>query len=275
MADFSKPSVEKAVFKDTITHPASVYPASITILGGIGFALFQSPIALAAAGAGLAVGIGGWLFNHYYRRDYFSRKYMEQLHAQLRQETIRRLESLELDLKNSGCILGVRQLPRLGAKFQNFTEILESKLDKTEMTYGRYLGLAEQVYLGALDNLQEVASMTKSLSSMDADYIHVRLKELARDKSSDAREEEATLHERLDLLKKTQDDIQDLISDNESAMTSLDKTTTELARIKTRKGQANVDLEVAMKELEIMASRAQLYDNRRRGKDHGRIEIEE
>jgi len=271
LSDFSRTSVDKAVLKDTITHPASVYPAAGAILGGMGFLLFQSPIALAAASAGVAIGVGGWIFNRYFRHDYFSRKYLDALHEQIRQETRKRLATLQDDLREVGSVQGLNQLPRLKAKFDNFVEILDSKLEKEELTYGRYLGVSEQVYLATADNLIEVAARLKSVSAIDPRYITKRLRELARDKSPKARDEEEALNERLALLEKTREETLDLLSDNEAAMTTLDKAASALAGIKTHKGAAAMDMEFVMEELETLANRAHLYDNRRKEKNHGRF----
>ena len=262
MSDFSRRSVDKAVLRDTITHPASIYPASITILGGMGFLLFHSPLALAAGCAGLVAGVGGWVFNRYFRREYFSRKYLDALHEQIRQETRKRLTTLQNDLREVGSEQGLGQLPRLKAKFDNFVEILDSKLEKSELTYGRYLGVSEQVYLATVDNLMEVASRLKSVSAIDTRFITRRLKELARDKSPKAREEEKSLNERLALFHKTREEALNLLTENEAAMTSLDKAASSLAAVKTRKGAVEMDMEFVMNELETLANRAHIYDNR-------------
>ncbi|MDH5637613.1 MAG: hypothetical protein OEZ04_03910 [Nitrospinota bacterium] len=272
MSDFSRTSVDKAVLKDTIIHPASIYPASITVLGGMGFLLFQSPVALAAASAGLAFGVGGWIFNRYFRHEYFSRKYLDALHEQIRKETRKRLTTLHNDLRQVGSTQGLSQLPRLKAKFDNFVEILDSKMEKEELTYGRYLGVSEQVYLSTVDNLIEVAAKLKSVSAIDTRYISKRLRDLARDKSPTAREEEVSLKDRLSLVDKTREETLDLLSDNEAAMTTLDKAAAALAGIKTHKGAAGMDMEFVMKELETLANRAHIYDNRRKKEEPWQIQ---
>lgn len=269
MSDFSKTSVDKAVLKDTMTHPASVYPAAGAILGGVGFFLFHSPVALAAASAGVALGVGGWVYNHYYRRGHFSRKYLDALHEQIRQETKRRMETLVDDLKEAGSSQGLSQLPRLKMKFENFVEILDSKLEKEELTYGRYLGVAEQVYLAMVDNLMEAAAKLKSVSAIDDGYIRKRLKQLAREKDSNDREEESALKERLLLMDRMKEEAQDLFAENEAAMTKLDTAAAALTGIKTKKGQAAMDMEYAINELEIMAGRAHMYDLRKNEGNHG------
>ena len=55
-------------------------------------------------------------------------------------------------------------------KYDNLAEILREKLNAGELTYSRYVAMAEQVFLSGLDFLKEAAMSLKSISKIDPDY---------------------------------------------------------------------------------------------------------
>jgi cell division protein ZapA (FtsZ GTPase activity inhibitor) len=125
------------------------------------------------------------------------------------------------------------------------------------MTYARYLSTAQQVYLAALNNLHEVAVAEQSVSAIDDDYIAQRLDELAHQDDKAATAERGSLEDRRSLLASQEKKISNLLAQNESAMTVLDRTATALADAPI--GRQPQDAEVAMAALQEMADRAGKY----------------
>lgn len=151
------------------------------------------------------------------------------------------------------------QLRSLQQKRNNLAEVLGRRLDAGELTYARYLTTAQQVYEASLDNLHEVAVGIRSISAIDSQYIDQRLGELTdSDNTGGADQRERTsLEDRKDLRSGQEKKIADLLAQNESAMTVLDRTTTALADAPI--GRAPEDAEAAMKALEELAKRASKY----------------
>ena len=180
---------------------------------------------------------------------------------QVKPKALEALALLESDLKNLGSTQGLQQLAMLQQKLDSLTEVLNHRLSAGEMTYGRYLGTAEQVYLAAIDNLMDITVALKSVSTINSDYIVKRLEELGNlaETSDETEREVETLEKRLSLLSQQTKRVAELFSQNESAMTALDNTATALADTKTGKGEASMDAEAAMVELEILANRASKY----------------
>jgi hypothetical protein len=129
------------------------------------------------------------------------------------------------------------------------------------MTYGRYLGMAQEVYGATLDNLHEVAVALRSVSTIEPDYLHSRLDELGRagKRSADHDREFMALQERRQLLESTEKRVAQLMAQNESALTVIDQTSAALAATRTDQGHATLDAETAMTELERLAERAGKY----------------
>ena len=153
----------------------------------------------------------------------------------------------------------VEQLDALLQKRQSLIIVLQRRLDAGELTYARYLATSQQVYSSALDNLQEIALATESISSIDETYIDRRLAELAGDDSDaeSAERERATLERRREMRTTQRRKIAQLLAQNESALTALDRTTTALAAAPI--GKKPEDAEAAMAALEELADRAVKY----------------
>lgn len=177
-----------------------------------------------------------------------------------KEEKLRRLEA---DLRELGSTQGVTQLKFLREKFDTLTDVLRRRLNAGELTYGRYLGTSEQVYLSAVDNLNELTVSLKSVSSIHTGYINKRLKELRKsgDPSPQQKREIGSLEKRLSLLEEQMKRVSELLAQNESAMTALDHTASAMADTKTGKGEADMDAEAAMAELEMLANRASKYSS--------------
>ncbi|MEE8434098.1 MAG: hypothetical protein V3S64_04845 [bacterium] len=174
-----------------------------------------------------------------------------------------KLRLLEADLKEMGSTQGVTQLKFLREKFESLTDVLKRRLSAGELTYGRYLGTAEQVYLSAVDNLNDLTVSLKSVSSIHPGYINKRLKELGNSSEAPAekKREIASLEKRLSLRDEQLKRVSELLAQNESAMTALDHTASAMAETRTGKGEADMDAEAAMAELEMLANRASKYSS--------------
>ena len=151
------------------------------------------------------------------------------------------------------------QLDALLQKRQSLINVLQRRLDAGELTYARYLSTSQQVFASALDNLHEIALASESISTIDENYIDRRITELDGDDSDaeSADRERATLERRRDLRQTQRRKIAQLLAQNESALTALDRTTTALADVPI--GKKPEDAEAAMAALEELADRAAKY----------------
>ena len=151
------------------------------------------------------------------------------------------------------------QLDALLQKRQSLINVLQRRLDAGELTYARYLSTSQQVFSSALGNLHEVAVANESISTINETYIDRRLAELADDDSDveSAERERATLERRREMRTRQRRRIAQLLAQNESALTALDRTTTALADVPI--GKKPEDTEAAMAALEELADRAVKY----------------
>lgn len=151
------------------------------------------------------------------------------------------------------------QLAALQQKRDSLVKVLDVRLDAGELTYSRYLATSQQVYSSALHNLHEVAVAYESISTIDEGYIDRRLLELGTDDSDDqsGERERSTLESRRDLRNSQRRRIAQLLAQNESALTALNRTATALADVPI--GKRPEDADAALAALEELSDRAAQY----------------
>lgn len=151
----------------------------------------------------------------------------------------------------------LQQLSSVQRKRDNLLEVLERRLDVGELTFARYMTTTQQVYRAAIDNLHEVAVAMRSISAIDDEYIGTRLRQLDGVEDGAATRERDSLEGRRDLATTQEKKISELLAQNESGMTAIDRTSTALADAPI--GRTPEDAEAAMAALEELAERASKY----------------
>lgn len=262
MPDLSKQAINGAALRGALQHPAVVYPATAGLLGGIGIALIaSSPWLIATALVGGAVALAAVGVNTVLRRRFFAGKYIESAHRAIQAYRESTLLHLEQELKQQGSREGSGQLERFREKIEAFETVLGEKLEKHEITYGRFLGIAEQVYLSGVDNLQRIALALKSAEAIDEHYIRGRISALEHGGSGSAAraQELQSLRQQLGLRSEQLGRIESCLAQNEQAMVQLDAALAAISEMKTGSSQATVDMETAMSELQQIAKRVGDY----------------
>lgn len=263
--DFSPSVIKKEVYKEGIQKPYVLYPLAIGIIGGAAVLLLgATTTVLGVTVAGAAIGLLSWAYNATFGHKKNVNDYLEKMRSQLSEQVKQSIHELEQRLSEGGADDALDQLDRLQQKFYTFEELLHEKLEQTELTFGRYMGMTEQVYLASLDNLKSIADMIKGTSAIDERRVKRRLAKLTKNDnlSKTEQSEVNALQERLQLLHGQQQKIQDRLSKNEQAMTKIDKVMAAIADMNTgdKDNQAKMDIEDAMKELTILAEKAKDYN---------------
>jgi hypothetical protein len=172
------------------------------------------------------------------------------------------LSELADELEQLGAPQGAQQLQKLAPLLDNLRAVLNKRLSAGELTYGRYLGAAEQVANSVIDNLRDVDVALRSIRNIDAEGIAARLKQLrlgGGHVGEEQRREVKSLEERVALVGKQNKRAAELLAQNESALTILVDVATAVANTETEAGKTGADAEAAMAELERLAKRAGRY----------------
>jgi hypothetical protein len=260
--DVSPKALKKAVVAHSTQAPLTVYPAALSLLAGVYAILFDaSSLAIAAMSIGGFLTAASWMWEYFVKGDSHASKVVAKYRSELESKRKAAISLLRDDLQENNDAQGLKQLSLFKEKYDNFLHILSRKLDDTELTHQRYMTIAEQVYLGGLDNLENAALALKSISAIDTGHIQKELNALDRQNSTKADSKRAALESRLALRKNQLDRASQFILENEQALTQLDHVATKIADIKTQQGRAQVDLEVAMRDLQHLITRAENYSN--------------
>jgi hypothetical protein len=260
--DFSPVALRRQVRRETLQKPYVLYPAAVAIVGG--FSVLILGASLLAVGALLlgSVAVGAALVvDLLLRREVLTARHLHRLRHILAERVGDSIHNLRRNLEEVQSLEGVQQLDRLENKYATFKELLQQRLNAHELTYTRYLGMTEQVYLAGLDNLNSIAGISKSMSALDLPYIQQRIQNLGRQAQLSVAEtkELETLQKRLQLRESQQEKIQILFSQNEEAMTTINHLMAVLAEMNTGRSRARMDMEDSLKELEQLAERSSRY----------------
>jgi len=260
MKDVSPKAVKKSVLSAATQQPLTIYPAAISVLGAA-FALLIGVnfFSLAAIGIGGVVTSLSWLWEYFAKGNDHASRFVSKCRAETENRRRAALAQLQKDMQEAGDEQGLKQIQLFKEKYDNFVQILSRKLNESELTYQRYLIIAEQVFLGGLDNLENAALTMKSVSAIDLDHIEQTLAELQNSSDEASRKKAAELQARLALRESQMLRASALLLENEQALTQLDHVTTKIAEIKTQQNRAQVDLEDAMAELQHLITRAETY----------------
>ncbi|MBI3148573.1 MAG: hypothetical protein HYZ17_08690 [Betaproteobacteria bacterium] len=260
-AQFSSQAIRRAVLAATLQHPTVVYPGAVAVLGGLGLWLAGGPVAVGVAAVGAGVAASSWLVNYLVRKDAFAARYLRKAHEELLALRNHALGSLEKELKEARSSEALAQLQRFQQKMGAFEEVLGRKFGERELTHGRFLGIADQVYLAGIDNLHAIALAQKGMRTVDQAYIEKRKKKLIDEPGTSPEEEQevAGLQSQLDLLQQQGKRIDAYLAINESALAQLDASIAALAEIRSGSTQSSLGMETAMQELARIAAQAKDY----------------
>lgn len=273
LRDYSRKAIRKEVLREGLTHWLTLYPSAIGIPLGLAAFLFNLPLLYFGMITTLSVSLISAIIHIFFREDTIAARYLERLARRLKEEEQVTLENLGNELhacrnnNNAGTSYGKQadeQFTRLQQKYQNVQAVLNKKLDQGELTYGRFIGASEQVYLSGLENLKQTVTIMQSLGSIDPEYISSRLAQLEKMESSgpaEVKEREALL-KRLQLREEQLNKVNMLLTGNEEAMTSLEETTAAIAAMDTDGAITGVDYESAIEQLQEIAGKAYLYNRK-------------
>jgi hypothetical protein len=260
LADLSKQAVGRAVVGAAVQHPSVVYPAALGLLGALGGAVLAAPLGFVAAAAGGGLAVLGLGVNLLLRRDALAQDYLQRAQQHVHAQREAMLKDLDGDLRRAGAQEALAQFARLQEKMRAFEILLGERLRPGELTHGRFLGIAEQVFLAGLENLRTAGLLQEARDAIDTGYIRQRIQALQqRDAPSAAQAGELQgLQRQLALHAEQEARIEACLAENEQALAELGRCSVAVAQMKTGE-TASVGMEAAMAELARVAQRARDY----------------
>ncbi|WP_028582443.1 hypothetical protein [Desulfogranum japonicum] len=270
--DYSRKAIRREVVREGLTHWLTLYPTAVGIPIGLAGFLFHMPVLYFGLVGTLTLSLASAIIHVFFREETIGARYLERLSKKIKAEETRALASLQEDLQacrqqvvgGEHAVQATEQFARLQRKYENVRIVLDKKLQRGELTYGRFIGAAEQVYLRGLENLKQLVVVLQSLSSIDTEYIRTRLDILnmkTKRDSADVKEQE-TLHNRITLMENQLALVNQLLTVNEEAMTALEETTAAIAAMQTTGTTSHEEYDSAILQLQEIAGNAHLYNRR-------------
>jgi len=270
LSDFSQKATGKAVLSHTLQHPLTLFSGAVGLLGIVSsLVLGPGALAFTALIGGLSLSAGSWIVNYCFRNEHFAAHYiaglqksMEQYREQLVDNVGALLEKFRsADATAQYAELAIVQFKKIEADYDNVKTLLDQKFHTGELTYGRFLGAAEQVYLGVLDNLQRVGTILQSISTLDpAEFKQCRPKRKKSEIENCEEKRVEAIEARQKLYEEQIGRINTLLAQNESAITEIEKTAAAVATLDTDGQLAEITPEEAIKQLQELAKRVYLYN---------------
>jgi len=149
---------------------------------------------------------------------------------------------------------GQQQVADLLRKYRNLTNVLSMRLSPSEVSYSRYLGMANTVCHGAIENLRDIVIGLRNMDGIAPHAGPKRFSDLRGERFEIPEEIRATTNRKA-LYKEEHDRLVALLGETEGAMTAIDRAATALARTRTER-LTDMDLADAMKELEDLSGKA-------------------
>ncbi len=189
-----------------------------------------------------------WLWNYIIKADDFIHKRLKVIQKTIEEESSKKEKYLRENLVGLLNNKPSDQIEELKEKFENLVAVLSSKFNENEITYKRYLGIAYEVYLSAIDNLNNISLSYQGISDINKKTLKNRMQKLNIENRLELQEKQ-TLEKRLGIYEQEINHINELLLENEKAMTQIDETTIAISKINTEEGKGALDMENSMKEL--------------------------
>ena len=270
LRDFSKESINKAVIKEALTHPAAMYPGVFAALCGLAGALFASPVLLVTAGGMAVAGVSSMVVNYCFRYDQVGRRYLENISRRMLQQRENLVNSLEPDLRRckeiddfcyeKECNQGLNQFSLAKEKYEEVLVILRKKLSEGELMFGRFMASIEQVYLGILDNLREMIGVIEGMPDAEGDPREL-LRYLEKVQDENERRRVKAILKRFELRSAQLNKVAELLARNEEAITELESTIIVVSSMRTDPRLSDMDHEEAISQLKSIAERVSTLNN--------------
>lgn len=246
----------------TMTYPFTWFALATVVAGEWVFMdWFRPPFLMSALALALGAGLLA-LWSLFINQSAHFHAHLYDLPDQAGPRDPAHLDRLRTNLQSVRSQQGMEQLQLLGEKLETVQSVLKSRLNAGELTFGRYIATAEQVYLNGIDHLRDVHVSLTSVATIDQERIDGRLVELNRDPLlGEAQAREMTsLKERKNLRKRQLEKVSHLLADNEELLTALDNVATSLADARIGKGHATMTANEALNELARLADSANKYE---------------
>jgi hypothetical protein len=226
--DFSGDAVAKAVLKESLEHPATIYPAAGSALAlGWTFIIAASPASIALSLGFAFIGASAFVFNYVVKGPERAAARVNELRALRRKSKLATLDRLVIECQHACLPEGASEAVELKTAYTQLIEYLESQ--KESASAERFHLLAEDTLTQGLLVLEQALTVFNAVATVDVLTVQRELDGFMKQRSSTTNNEtikaidlEIAGHQkRIALFNRRQEDIAQLfaqVNDIESAL---------------------------------------------------------
>ncbi|MDJ0907758.1 MAG: hypothetical protein QNI99_01085 [Woeseiaceae bacterium] len=241
--DLSEVRLTRAVVRKAVVNRAALSPASLGS-AGIGLLLAAGGLALqfgpVVSIAGLLLIPAGFLASYRFRYAEYSKRFVQAVDDAIERNRKRREGEIRADLYDIANTLPAKdesgdlaaealtQFGRIHDKFELFLDVLNRKLQTSELAYARFHGIANDFFMTVMEHLNRTGDALKLASQSDAD--DVREQQLAS--------------------------VRDMLEQNAAALEAFDRSSASIAAMRDKDALESEDLAFVRTQLEELDRQA-------------------
>jgi len=181
--DFTGEAVSKAVLKETLEHPATIYPAAGSALAVAWTVMVAASPASVGCALGCAfVGASAFIYNYVIKGPDRAAAYVARLRELRRTYSISELKQFALECGRNGLVEGARGATELQNAYEHLTDYLATHKDG--IAADRFASLAEDTFQEGVNILQQALSIYKAVELADAEVLQKDLDRLNRQRAN-------------------------------------------------------------------------------------------
>jgi hypothetical protein len=164
--DFKGEAVAKAVLKETLEHPATIYPAAGSALAlGWTFIIAASPTSVAITLGCAFVSASAFIYNYVVKGPDFAAAHIAKLRELRKTQRLAQLDLFEQECRSAGLTEGAKESKELKAAYENLTAYLKTHKDGASVE--RFQVLAEDTLQQGVSVLQQTLAIFTAVQSID------------------------------------------------------------------------------------------------------------
>lgn len=240
LEDFNSGAVTKAVLKETLEHPATIYPVVVGTGAGLAMCaiLGVSTLGLGLIFGGLAIGGTAWIVNFVARGEKRAERHVARLREQLREAEQHEVIELSQECEELGFEDGAKRARKLTTAYQNLRTYMREYTERHGgQTLETFRILADGTHKEGAALLRQAVDKFKALEKLDLEALELEIKESqrARKKLGDGSDEAQRLDQeietntrRLERFRKSEAQLSKLLAQVKNVESALQSTYLEL-----------------------------------------------
>jgi hypothetical protein len=270
--DFTPRSVQRAVLRDTLQHPATILPAALATVAALwSVAIDLSPASLMATLGFGFIGAAAWVVNYVGRGDTLVEQHIQKLRA-LRDDYERReVDELALACRQTGFSSGAKEAQELTDAYRRLEQFLvEPRAGQGNASSERFRVLAQETYRHGITILRRAFNLYQALQRVDVDTLEQErmawIRQRQREGTAESLERNIEAHtKRLDRYHQGEEELRALIAQLNELEMALETAHLEVVDLVGQAASAGPIASDAASHLERAIEAARRVEQRLRG----------